>query len=198
MILAAAAGCGGSPRQPAAQKETASAPPKLLTGHQAFQDLFVSARGWARDARPFRLVNLHLKSAPGENGRFPAWMAEFAAASQGKYRTCTNSSVAADNVRLGVFCSHDERYSSENDLAAPPFEVAGFKIDSDKAWEAAQARGGKAFVAKNPGTPVTFLLQFSRNYQRLVWSVCYDSQCSTSPFTVDVDAATGAVLKVTK
>ena len=204
VLLLLCGGCGGgeatkpgaeAPKTAAAK---AAGPPKEHTGREAFQNMFVAARSWARDARPFRLTNLHLPSSTGVGGRAATWTAAFASRSLGKYRTFTYSTVAAGSIRQGLFSLHDERYGAESELAGPPFEVAGFKSDSDKAWEAAEGQGGKSFRAKNPQAPVTFLLEYTRSYQRIVWRVCYDSQCSTSPFTVNVDATTGEVLKVAR
>ncbi len=197
--LALLTGCGGGDvattgegSRPAATK----ASPKEHTGREAFQNMFVAARAWAPDARPFRLTNLYMKSSTGLGGRAAAWTAGFASASLGKYRTFTYSTGKAENLHEGIFAFHDERYSAESQLAGPTFEVVGFKTDSDRAWEVAEAKGGKAFRAKNPQAPVTFLLEYARSSQRIVWRVCYDSQCATSPFTVNVDATSGEFLKV--
>jgi len=208
LILAAVfllfAGCGGGkPEKPAEAEKAATpaappAPPKEVTGREAFQNMFVAARAWVPDARPFRLTNFHLMRSTGIGGHAAAWTASFASASLRKYKTYTYSTVKTENLHEGVFAGHDEPYSSASELTAPPFEVVALKTDTDKVFEAAQAKGGKSYREKHPNTPVTFLLEYARTYQRLVWHVCYDSSCSTSPFTVQVDAATGAVLKVSK
>lgn len=205
-LLSLVSGCGGSqPTRPAAEAgkpaapvASPSAPPREVTGREAFQNMFVAARSWSADARPFRLANFQLKQSSGAGGRAAAWTASFASASLRKYKTYTYATVKTENLHQGVFAGHDERYGADSELTGPPFEVAALKTDTDKAFEAAQAKGGKAFREKHPDTPVTFLLEYARTYQRLVWRVCYDSQCSTSPFTVNVDTATGAVLKVAK
>jgi hypothetical protein len=207
LILAAVfllfAGCG-KPEKPAAEAEKAPtpagppAPPKEVTGREAFQNMFVAARSWVPDAKPFRLTNFQLKLSTGIGGHAAAWTASFASASLRKYKTYTYSTVKTENLHEGVFAGHDETYSSTSELTAPPFEVVALKTDTDKVFEAAEAKGGKGYREKHPNTPVTFLLEYARTYQRLVWHVCYDSSCSTSPFTVQVDAATGAVLKVSK
>ncbi len=173
-------------------------PPKEHTGREAFQDMFVAARSWVPDAKPFRLTNFYLKQSTGIGGRAAAWTASFASPALRKYRTYTYSTVKTENLHTGVFAGHDELYGAESELTGPLFEVAALKTDTDKAFELAEAKGGKASREKNPRVPVTFLLEYVRSYQRLVWRVCYDSQCSTSPFTVNVDASTGAVLKVSK
>lgn len=159
--------------------------------------MFVAARSWAGDARPYRLVNLYLKDSTGAGGRAAAWAAAFASPSLRKTRNYAFSTVKTENLHIGVFAGHDESYGAESELSGPTFEVLALKTDTDKAFAAAEAKGGKAFREKHK-TPVTFLLEYSRNYQRVVWHVCYDAQCTTSPLTVDVDATTGAVIKVSK
>ncbi len=197
-------GCGAGKPEKSAEAEKAAtpvappAPPKEVNGREAFQNMFVAARSWAPDAKPFRLANFHLKQSTGIGGHAAAWTASFASASLRKYKTYTYSTVKTENLHEGVFAGHDERYGSESELTAPPFGVVALRTDTDKVFEAAEAKGGKAYREKHPNTPVTFLLEYARNYQRLVWHVCYDSSCSTSPFTVHVDAATGVVLKVSK
>ena len=49
--LAVIAGCSSESSPPAPKPE----PPQLLSGRSAFQQLYISARSWAPDARPYRL-----------------------------------------------------------------------------------------------------------------------------------------------
>jgi hypothetical protein len=49
--LVALWGCTSEAPQPAAKPQ----PTELLTGREAFQQLFVAARGWAGDIRPYQL-----------------------------------------------------------------------------------------------------------------------------------------------
>ena len=192
-------GCaGGEAPSLRTEKPEAPKPPEEVSGRHAFQNMFVAARSWARDARPFRLRNFYMKQSSGLGGQAVAWTASFASRSLRKYKTYTYSTEKTANLHKGVFAGHDIRYSAESELTGPPFPVAGFRIDSDQAFELAEAKGGKAFRKKNPQTPVAFLLEYVPSYHRLVWLVCYDVECRTSPFTVSVDASTGTVLKVAK
>ena len=202
LLLAGGCGSGEAPslrtEKPEAPKPPEPEPPKEVTGRHAFQNMFVAARSWARDAQPFHLRNFYMKQSFGLGGQAVAWTASFASRSLRKYKTYTYSTEKTANLYKGVFAGHDIRYSAESEFTGPPFPVAGFRIDSDQAFEVAEAKGGKAFREKNPQAPVTFLLEYSRSYQRLVWLVCYDVGCTTSPFTVYVHASTGGVLKVAR
>ena len=199
LALLLAGGCGGG-EAPSLQTEKPGAPqpPEEVTGRQAFQNMFVAARSWARDAKPFRLTNFYLKQSTGVGGRAAAWTASFASSSRRKYKTYTYSTVKTANLHEGVFAGHDERYGAESELTGPPFLAVALRTNTDQAFELAEAKGGKAFRKKNPQAPVTFFLEYSRSYKGLVWRVCYDVGCSTSPFTVYVHASTGGFLKVVK
>ena len=199
LVLLLAGGCGSGEAPSFRTEETeAPEPPKEVTGRKAFQNMFVAARSWARDAKPFHLTNFYLKQSTGVGGLATAWTASFASPSLRKYKTYTYSTVKTQNLHEGVFAGHDERYGAESELSGPTFLVASFRTDSNQAFEVAEAKGGKAFRKKNPQTPVAFLLEYSQSYQGLVWLVCYDAGCTTSPFTVYVHASTGGVLKVAR
>src|SRR6266404_2003550 len=52
LSLAVTTGCTSDSSQPAASKPQ---PPDLLAGRAAFQHLYVAARGWAQDIKPYQL-----------------------------------------------------------------------------------------------------------------------------------------------
>lgn len=197
------AGCSSGPQriEELPKKAADVNPPepiKEVTGREAFQEMFVTARAWATDAKPFRLHNLYLKNSTGVGGKAAAWTSAFASPSLRKYRTYTYSTIEASNLRKGIYSRHDESYTSESQLTGPPFEIAGVKTDTDKVWEAAEKKGGTVYRKKNPEAPATFLLEHSKTLRRAAWRVCYDTSCTTSPFSVIVDAVTGEAVKVEK
>ncbi|MBV9086931.1 MAG: hypothetical protein JOY79_05565, partial [Acidobacteriaceae bacterium] len=77
--VAAMMGCSSSstPKTPSAETKKTEAPapkpPELDTGRVAFQRLYLSARNWAPDARPFRLESDPSKEATGEGGKAGVW-----------------------------------------------------------------------------------------------------------------------------
>jgi len=52
------------------------------TGRIAFQRMFLSARGWAGDAKPFRLQSQYTLDAPTSEGKAGLWRASFASPSR--------------------------------------------------------------------------------------------------------------------
>jgi len=51
LALAVITGCTSEPSQPVPKAE----PPEALTGRSAFQKLYIAARGWTADVRPYQL-----------------------------------------------------------------------------------------------------------------------------------------------
>src|ERR1700733_12282922 len=73
------AGC--SSNKPAESQSAAKPAPKQAqyeTGRVAFQKMYLSARGWAGDATPFRLQSQYTADAPVTDGKAGLWRASFA------------------------------------------------------------------------------------------------------------------------
>src|SRR5438034_11159622 len=67
------AGCSSQPSKPAeepSKPQAAPAPKQVeeVSGRVAFQRLYVAARGWAPDARPYRLQSQPVKQSTGKDG----------------------------------------------------------------------------------------------------------------------------------
>ena len=72
---------GCSSNQPANTTPAQPAPKKTsdqLTGREAFQRLYITARSWSPDARPFMLQSGVTKDANGHGGKAAIWRASFA------------------------------------------------------------------------------------------------------------------------
>src|SRR5580693_9509808 len=83
-LLLLLAGCSTEPAAP--QKKAEEKPPEPVTGRQALQQMYISARGWAADIEPIKVTTLavaDVKSVPGKAG---AWQALFVSPSQNKAR----------------------------------------------------------------------------------------------------------------
>ena len=65
------------------------------------------------------------------------------------------------------------------------------KIDTDAAYKTALANGGAEYEKKNPGKPITFLLEKVAKHPDPVWRVIWGESVSQSNFSVYVDASTG-------
>ncbi len=186
------AGCSEAPKTEAAKQPEKV--PEPVTGRQAFQMMYPQARRWAADAQPFQLQSIRLSQVKSNKGKAGAWQAIFVSPSQSKSRTYTYSVVEAEgNLHEGVFGSIEESYSTQ--AAASPFEIAAIRIDSDQAYDTA-AQKSQEYIQKNPGKPITFLLEQTKRYPDVTWRVIWGESVGTSDYSVFVDATTGAFLGI--
>jgi hypothetical protein len=189
-ILLSLAGC--STDAPPAAKKAEEKPAEPVTGRQALQQMYISARAWAPDIQVLRLTSILLPEVKAEPGKAAAWQAYFISASQGKVRSWTYSVVESEgNLHKGVFAGLDQGSSSGG---AKPFAFAAIKIDSDAAYETALKKGAE-YDKKNPGKPITFLLEANTKFPDPSWRVIWGESAGTSNFSVYVDASTGLYLE---
>jgi len=186
------AGCSEAPKtETAKQPEKA---PEPVTGRQAFQMMYPQARRWAADAQPLELRSIHLAQVKSEKGKAGAWQAIFVSPSQGKSRTYTYSAVEAEgNLHQGVFGTIEEGYSPQ--ASSSPFLIAAIRTDSDQAYDTA-AQKSQEYMQKNPGKPVSFLLELTNRYPGVTWRVIWGESVGTSDYSVFVDASTGAIVGI--
>src|SRR5689334_18938380 len=81
-LLVVMAGCSSEPSQPAPTQKPQPKPPDFVTGRVAFQQLFIAAHGWARDAQPYRLESVITGDSKGKDGKSAVWRAFFASPMQ--------------------------------------------------------------------------------------------------------------------
>src|SRR5665213_2401039 len=103
VVLAALmlAACSDEP-QPAAKKAP-EAPAAPITGRQAFQYVYGSARIWAPDAQPLTIRSINLAGVKSNAGKAGAWEAVFVSPSSSMGRTYTWSALEAEGIHKGVF-----------------------------------------------------------------------------------------------
>jgi len=180
-----------SPEQTAEKKEEAK-PLEPRTGREAFQSMWVSARGWQHDAVPIQLKSIALPAVKTDPGKSGAWQAIFVSPAAGRARTYTWCAIESEgNLHKGVFAGPDEGWSSGG--SAQPFPAVALKVDSDEALKTALAKS-EEYVSKHLNTPVIFLLEQNRRFPDLSWRLLWGDSISTSDYSVYVDASTGTVL----
>ena len=187
--------------------ETSSSPPAAKpaakeaqydAGRIAFQRMYLSARGWAADARPFRLQSQFTPDAPTSEGKAGLWRASFASPSRRMMKLFVWSGlVGPDAPEQGVSFSAEDSWSASN-TSTQPFDIAFLKVDSDKAYEMAQKNGGEKFTKKDPKQPVIFVLAWDSSKNQLVWHVLYGENPNDTKLRIAVDATTGDFLRVEK
>jgi hypothetical protein len=196
-LLCLLSACSDAPK-PAAKKEP-ERPAEPLTGRQAFQKMYPSARGWALDAQPLQIQSYNLPEVKSSEGKAGAWQATFVSASQSKSRVYTWSAVEAEgNMHKGVFAGPEQGWSgpSGQNMA---FDTVAIRVDSDEALKTAMEQKEIAsFVKKNPAKPVTFIMEKTRRFQDVYWRVLWGESVGTSEYAVFVDATTGKFLEIVR
>jgi hypothetical protein len=186
LSLAAISGCTSEPT-PQEQKPQ---PPELVTGRSAFQKLYISAHGWASDAKPYQLESQVFDDYQGQDGKAPVWRAAFGSEMQRSSKPYVWSGVdSPDAPSRGVTPGVQDNY-----LPGNAFDVNFIKVDSDKAYDVAQKHGGDKITA----TPVIYLLAWEPGENKLVWHVIYGTGRNDAKLVVDVDASSGEFLRKEK
>ena len=186
------AGC--STETPAPQKKAEVKPAAPVTGRQALQQMFIAARGWTADIQPIKLASILLSEVKAEPGKAGAWQATFVSPSQSKARSYTYSVIEGEgNLHKGVFAGLDQSWSGPSGVSKP-FLMAAIKVDSDQAYQTALKKAAE-YEKKNPGKPITYLLESTKKFPDPAWRVIWGESVGTSNFSVFVDASTGGYLE---
>jgi len=200
--LVALMGCSSSPtpKQSSGESKKAEAPkpPELDTGRVAFQRLYLSARNWAPDARPFRLESEPTKEANGADGKAGVWRGSFASVARRAVKSFMWSGITSDDAPArGITPGTEDTFNPSN-TSTQPFDFGFLKVDSDKAFEVAQQHGGKKITDKTPNQPIKYELDWAPRNNELIWHVIYGSSDVDAKLRVAVDASTGSFLRVEK
>ena len=177
------------------QQSTKPEPAEHLTGRSAFQKLYVTARGWAPDVRPYQLQSGVVGEHRGHDGKAVVWSASFVSEALHTSKPYTWSGIEApDAPSRGVTQgTQDTSFMPTNS-----FDVQFLKIDSDKAFEVALKHGGEEFLQKKPDSPVLYRLEWNQGSRKLIWHVMYGGTGADAALTDDVDASTGEFLRKEK
>ena len=198
LALALMAGCSSEPSNPAPTAKPQPKSPEIVTGRTAFQKLYLAARGWARDAQPYRLESLLTADSKGKDGRSAVWRASFASATQrGAKPYVWSGEDAPDAPSRGISPGSEDNYSPTNS-STQVFDIAFLKVDSDKALEVAQKHGGDKLLEKNPDIPILYMLEWSRPISGLIWRVIYGNSRDDARLKVALNASTGDFIRVEK
>jgi hypothetical protein len=183
-------GCS-SPTPKKEEAKEPEKPPEPVSARFAFQQMYVTARGWAADAQGLSMSSIRLETVkedtPGESG---AWQAVFVSPSRNRAKRYTYSVVeSAGNLHQGVYGNVEESWSGPRPTAQP-WVIQAFKIDSTEAYQTAAKRSAE-YMKKNPNTPITFLLEQTSRHPFLTWRVLWGESVGTSNYSVLVNASTG-------
>jgi hypothetical protein len=192
------AGCTSEPSKPALPEKPQAKAVELQTGRYAFQKLYIAARGWARDAQPFRLESQLMPDSKGKEGKSDVWRASFAsAAGRGAKPYVWSGTDVPDAPARGISPGNEDSYSPSNS-STQTFDIGFLKVDSDKALEVAQKHGGDKVLEKDPDTPILYVLDWNHTTNELTWHVIYGTSRDDAKLRVAVNATSGEFIRVEK
>lgn len=183
-------GCSESPTAPAAKKEP-ERPPEPVAGQSALYKMYQVARTWAPDAQVLKMNSIVLSEVPTvPRDKAAGWEATFTSAERNQARSYTYCIVESQgNLHKGVFAGMEEGWTGPSGDTAP-FPIIAMKIETDAAYQTALKQAAD-YEKKNPGKPITWLLEKESKYPDPVWRVIWGESVGTSNFSVLVDASTG-------
>jgi hypothetical protein len=201
LLAAICVGCSSGNQQPAEKPAGTAAvsqtkPTESLLGRAAMQQCFITARGWAADAQLYSLESQPTKEVTGAGGKSAIWTARFGSQSRATSKTITwSGSDAEDAPSRGINPGAEDPFNPSNSYTHT-FDLAFLKSDSDQAFEAAQAHGGKKMMAKTPALPVVYRLGWNSRENALVWHVLYGGTGTDQRLAVAVNASSGQFIRV--
>jgi hypothetical protein len=171
---------------------------ELLTARAAFQKMFIAARNYAADVKPFRIESTPSSDSNGHDGKSAIWTASFASAAQHGVKPFTWSGTdASDAPSRGVSPGNEDTYNPRN-ASTQIFDVAFLKVESDQAFTEAQKHGGDKVLEKDPTTPVIYICDWNHNTNELTWHVIYGGSRDEAKLRVAVNASSGVFIRVEK
>jgi hypothetical protein len=197
-LLGLLTSCSSDSNKPAEEAKPEPKGPELITARSAFQKVYVAARGWNLDAKPYRIESVASSDGNGHDGKWAIWRGSFASATQRSEKTYTWSGSAADGAPArGINPGTEDSYSASN-ASTQVFDMAFLKIDSDQAEQVAQKHGGDKILEKAPDTPIIYVCDWNHNTNELTWHVIYGAAREGAKLTVAVNASTGEFIRVEK
>jgi hypothetical protein len=194
ILLALLAAC--SEDKPAETKPEVK-PPDVITARSALQKLYVAARGWNQDARPYRIESSITSDGNGHDGKSAIWRGSFASATRRVVKSFTWSGSAADGAPTrGVNPGIEDTYSATNS-STQVFDMAFLKVDTDAALATAMKHGGDKILEKEPDTPILYVCDWNHNTNELIWHVYFGSR-EGSKLAVAVNGSSGEFIRVEK
>jgi hypothetical protein len=192
-LLLALAGCSEEKKPAETAPKEPEKPAEAVTAQRAFDQMYITARSWAPDAKPIRMASMDLKEIKSEGGKAGAWECTFVTESRGRTRRFTYSviEVPASNLPKGVFGGPDDSWSGGGQAKAFPLQA--FRTDAVAAYDVAIKKGAD-YAKKHPDMPVKFLLEQTNRFPNPAWRVIWGESVWTSDYSIFVDATTGTYL----
>src|SRR5512138_864542 len=102
LLILLMVGCSSEPQKPAENNPAAETKPAFqntyVTGREALQKMYIAARSWSADAKPYHLDSLPTKEANGQDGKGGIWQAGFASPAKREVKMFSWSGIKGDNA----------------------------------------------------------------------------------------------------
>lgn len=197
-VLALLTGCSEEPKK-AAETAKEPAPPAAepVSAQSAVHQMFMKARAWAPDVKPFRVSAMNLQEVKSDGGKAGAWDGTFVSESRGRSRRFTYSVVElpASNLHKGVFAGPEDSWSPGGQNA--PFIIQALKTDSTEAYQVAVKKSAE-YIKKNPNMPIQILLEKTKRFPNPAYRIIWGDSVATSNYSIFVDASTGEYLQTAR
>jgi hypothetical protein len=182
------AGCSSPTETTEAEPKKA---PEPLTGRQAIQSTFPTARGWSTDATLFRARNLNLAGYPSVEGKAIAWEVTYVSPSNAAARSFNWSAVELGNVHEGVFGGPQQSWREGREK---PIQMAQLGVDTPELFTTAMEEAKDYLKTKGEKPPMTFHLESNPRFPVTTWQVMWGNSAGTAQYVVHLDASTGKLL----
>lgn len=198
LVFLTMAGCTSEPAKPAQSEQPQPKTVQSETGRYAFQKLYIAARGWARDAQPFRLESQLMPDSRGKDGKSDVWRASFASAAGRSAKPYVWSGTdVPDAPSRGISPGTEDTYTPTN-ASTQIFDIGFLKVDSDKALDVAKQHGGDKVLEKAPDTPILYVLDWNRATSELTWHVIFGTSRDDAKLRIAVNGTTGEFIRIEK
>jgi hypothetical protein len=184
------AGCSSS-TETAAKVEPQKAP-EPLTGRQAIQSTFPTARGWAPDATLLRARNLNLTGYPSSEGKAVAWEVTYVSPSNGSMRSFNWSAVELGSVHEGVYGGPQQSWTQGRET---PIQMTQLGVDTPELFQTAMEEAKDYLKTPGDKPAMTFQIETSERFRgAAVWTVMWGNSAGIAQFAVHLDAKSGELL----
>ena len=182
------AACSDTPTTETKAPERVSEP---LTGRQAFQMTFPSARTWASDCEPIRIRSFNVENPKSKDGKAGVWEITYVSQSRGRGRVFTWSAIdSGESLHKGVFGNLEQAWSGPQGQDRP-FATVAIKTDTPEALKTAIARSAEYLDKPGKKPEVNFMLESSTRFPNPSWRVFWGQTVSSAEWSIFVDASTG-------
>lgn len=179
-----------SPTETATKTEPKKAP-EPLSGRQAIQATFPTARTWAPDAQLFRARNYNLPGYPSSQGKAVAWEITYVSPAKASMRSYSWSAVELGSVHEGVYGGPQQSWRQGREA---PIDMSQLGVDTTDLLKAAEEAAAEYLKRPGEKPPVTYQLESNPRFTSPSWAVMWGNTPGTAQYVIYLDAKSGKLL----